>query len=80
MALRVKKPHDKALRRLMSKEYVDVHERSTGLYFSKLKKQTDIFGVRPIRSNTFMVYKRNDFELDMDGRKFTWFRKKKAKY
>jgi len=76
--VKIKKPHNQALDKLLNMDSTYIDNRTTGQYIAKKIKHEmgDIIGLHPIRQDRWIMYKKTDFIKFCEGSKYDFYRKK----
>ena len=76
MPVKVKKPHDNWIKRLIDEDVIDLkgpQNRGTALYFCRNKPLQDLIGIKPRRQDHFTIYKKKPYRVSCEWQKQTWF-------
>jgi hypothetical protein len=75
--VKIKKPHDNILKRLINEEIVELDREKCGtaLYFLKQRKQLEPFmGITRRKHNSWILNRRRPFKVEVEWQKQTWFK------
>ena len=72
--VKVRRPHERYFEDLIRVDSTLVYDKGSGLYLSRLhKKNPDDFGIRPLKRNTWIVFRKRELKPAKKSAKYAWF-------